>query len=137
MTPSLRVCEHEASHHPLDRVHDGLCTQANGLSLQETFVAALHATWRSDVCHARSGSAAALMLTPGRAGQRAARRACVCASISMLTVSPRPLPPSTVTRSVSGMRYTLNQFSPTSPTCAAARWQRVSREPGPRQMYPP
>ena len=45
---------------------------------------------------------------------------CVCASISRLTVAPLPLPPRPVARSVSGIRYTVNQSGPTSPTCAAA-----------------
>ena len=47
-------------------------------------------------------------------------RTCVCASISRLTVAPSPLPPRPVARSVSGIKYTVNQSSPTSPTCAPA-----------------
>eukprot|EP00959_Pyramimonas_sp_CCMP1952_P474738 9503830-Pyramimonas_sp.AAC.2 len=41
--------------------------------------------------------------------------ACVCLSTSMLTLSPSPFEPSTVTRRVSGMRYTLKVFPTTSP----------------------
>ena len=47
-------------------------------------------------------------------------RTCVCASISRLTVAPSPLPPRPVARSVSGIKYTVNQSVPTSPTCAPA-----------------
>lgn len=42
---------------------------------------------------------------------------CVWASISRLTVSPSCLFPRTVTRRVSGIKYIVNQSSPTSPTC--------------------
>ena len=42
---------------------------------------------------------------------------CVWASISRLTVLPSCLFPRTVTRRVSGIKYIVNQSSPTSPTC--------------------
>lgn len=42
-------------------------------------------------------------------------------SISIFTGSPTASCPSTVTRRVSGMRYTENSFAPTSPTCGMIR----------------